>query len=74
VPRRTHLGFAMCVLDKATVRELAVRASVDPRSITRALAGESVRGMAGHRARRVLQEAGLLPEQRKAEGQARQAS
>ncbi len=54
----------MCKVDLATVRELAVQASVDPRSIQRVLAGEPVRGMAGHRARRVLQEAGLLePEQ-----------
>lgn len=51
----------MYPLDKATIRELAVRASVDPRSIQRMLAGEPVKGMAGHRARRVLQEAGLLP-------------
>lgn len=48
-------------LDKATCRELAVRASVDPRSIQQILAGRPVKGMAGHRARRVLQEVGLLP-------------
>ena len=49
-------------IDLATARSLAVRAEVDPRSIYRELKEPgSVRGLAGHRARRVLREAGLLP-------------
>jgi hypothetical protein len=52
-------------LDKATIRRLAVEADVDPRSIVaelRAARGERppVKGMAGHRVRRVLAEHGLL--------------
>jgi hypothetical protein len=46
---------------EAHLRELAVRASVDPRTIEKAFRGRSVRGMAGHRARAVLKEDGLLP-------------
>lgn len=47
-------------IDKATARALAVRASCDPRTIERTARGEQVRGMAGHRARAVLTEAGYL--------------
>ncbi len=48
-------------IDSARARELAVAAGVDPRSIIRELrAPGSVRGMAGHRARRVLAEAGMI--------------
>lgn len=45
-------------LDEATVRALAVEASVDPRTIRRVARGESVRGMAGARARKALESAG----------------
>ncbi len=42
-------------------RELAVRASADPRSIDKVLRGGRLRGMADDRVRAVLAEAGLLP-------------
>ena len=48
-------------VDDSTKRALAVKASVCPRTITKLLKGEPVRGLAGHRARQVLQDAGLLP-------------
>jgi hypothetical protein len=48
--------------DASTLRRLAVLADVDPRSLRRLLRGEHVRGAAGHRARRVLVEAGYLSE------------
>ncbi len=48
--------------DASTLRRLAVLADVDPRSLRRLLRGEPVRGAAGHRARRVLIEAGYLTE------------
>jgi len=48
-------------IDEAQKRELAVKASVHPRTIAKALRGEPIRGLAGHRARAVLREAGLLP-------------
>lgn len=47
--------------DKATVRELAVKASCDPRTILKVLRGEAVRGMAGHRARAAVLALDLLP-------------
>jgi hypothetical protein len=47
-------------LDAATLRALSVAAGVDPRSVAKVLKGEPVRGMAGHRARKVLEAAGLL--------------
>lgn len=50
----------MMTLDLATKRELAVKASCDPRTIDKLLRGEPVRGMAGHRARRVLESEGVL--------------
>lgn len=53
-------------IDGPTVRLVAVQAEVDPRSVIaelRAQLGEGrpVRGMAGHRIRRVLRRHGLLP-------------
>ena len=47
-------------LDKSLKRELAVKAGVDPRSLEKILAGKLVRGMAGRRARAVLEAAGYL--------------
>jgi hypothetical protein len=47
-------------LDTETTRRLAVRADVDPRTITRVAAGENVRGIAGRRAAMALVEAGLV--------------
>lgn len=50
-------------IDEATVRALAVKASVHPRTIQKALRGERIRGLAGHRARAALCEAGYqVPE------------
>lgn len=48
-------------IDRGTVLELAVKASVDPRTIEKAARGEPVRGLSGSRAQRVLREAGILP-------------
>jgi hypothetical protein len=48
-------------LDKATIRALSVRASVDPRTIVRVIEGRPVRGMAGQRALAALIESGVLP-------------
>jgi len=45
--------------DRATILEIAVKASVDPRSAEKALRGGEVRGLAGSRLRRVLRETGL---------------
>lgn len=50
-------------LDAATLRRLAVRASCDPKTIRKVYDGQRVRGLAGHRARTVLSEAGLLPDE-----------
>lgn len=47
------------LLDASTVRALAVEADVDPRTIRKELKGERTRGMAGRRARAVLEKAGL---------------
>jgi hypothetical protein len=47
------------VLDEAKKRELAVKASVDPRTIEKALRGEPIRGMARERAVAVLLAAGV---------------
>lgn len=50
-------------LDKATLRELAVKASCDPRTIEKVIRGEPVRGMARRRARAALVKAGVaVPE------------
>lgn len=56
-------------IDTATRRALAVKASCDPRTIDKLLRGESVRGLAGHRAEEALREAGysLHPRQRPAD-------
>jgi hypothetical protein len=43
-------------LDDLAIADLAVRAQVDPRSIRKALRGERVRGLAGARIARVLEE------------------
>jgi|GEM_PF-6933695 len=53
-------------IDGATVRRLAVEAEVDPRSIVAELRAElgqnpRVRGVTGHRIRRVLIRHGLIP-------------
>lgn len=48
-------------LDKASIRALAVQASVDPRTIVAVIEGRPVRGMAGQRARAALIAAGVLP-------------
>ena len=58
--KHTDLG-----LDSFTLRRLAVEAEVDPRSVIaelRAAKGQRVpvRGMSGHRVRRVLKAHGLL--------------
>jgi len=47
-------------LEYAQLRELAVRASCDPRTVSKVLRGEKVRGMPAHRALKVLKRAGLL--------------
>jgi hypothetical protein len=47
-------------LDAATIRWLAVEASVDPKSIVKVARGEHVRGMAGRRATAALRAAGFL--------------
>lgn len=44
------------------VRQLAVEANVDPRTIVRVLRGEEVKGNAGDRARAACVKAGLLEE------------
>ncbi len=54
-------------IDRATLRALAVEAEADPRSIIaelRAARGERphVKGLAGHRVRRVLMSRGLIPQ------------
>lgn len=43
----------------STLRELAVAASADPRTVRRVLLGERVRGMADDRIRRALVERGM---------------
>ncbi len=48
-------------IDDAVKRELAVQASCHPKTIAKVLRGEPVRGLAGHRARKILEAAGLLP-------------
>lgn len=44
----------------STARKLAVEASCDPRTIYRVYRGEKVRGLAGERARTVLERHGFL--------------
>lgn len=48
-------------LDAATLRKIAVRASVDPRTIKRLLRGAPVRGLPAYRIREALAEEGLGP-------------
>lgn len=47
-------------------RMLAVKASVDPRTLVKLLRGDPVVGLAGDRARKVLVEEGLLKEEQDA--------
>jgi DNA-binding LacI/PurR family transcriptional regulator len=50
--------------DSSELRELAVHAGVDPRTVAKALRGEPVRGMAYRRAAAALRQAGYdVPEQ-----------
>jgi hypothetical protein len=48
-------------LDSATLRRLAVRASVCPATIRKVFEGRPVRGLARYRALSALEEAGLKP-------------
>ncbi len=45
--------------DEITVREIALEAEVDPRSVRKMLSGKRVRGVAGDRIRRALKRRGL---------------
>lgn len=54
-------------VDAATLRELAVAASCDPRTIARVLAGADVKGVVRARIERVLRERGLRPPGREGE-------
>jgi hypothetical protein len=51
----------MFKLDAGKIRELAVAASCDPRTIVKVLQGKSVRAIAGFRELKALHEAGLKP-------------
>jgi hypothetical protein len=55
------------VVDILTVREIALEASCDPRSVQRELGGERVRGLAGDRIRRALRKRDLPTSETKAE-------
>jgi hypothetical protein len=57
-----HTMNAPRKLDEAKRRELAVKASVDPRTIDKVHRGGRVRGMADGRARAALRESGFLNE------------
>lgn len=46
--------------DASVLRRLAVVARVDPRTLARLLRGQPVKGDAGHRGRKVLEEEGFL--------------
>jgi hypothetical protein len=46
-------------VDAATIRRIAVAASVDPRTVIRHLSGEHVRGMPRHRIAHALKARGL---------------
>ena len=50
-------------LDAATLRRLAVKADCDPRTVLRVLRGEARVSLSAERARRALDEAGLLERQ-----------
>lgn len=56
------------LIDEALKRELAVQASCHPKTIAKVLRGEPVRGLAGHRARLILEAAGLLPAETTVDG------
>jgi hypothetical protein len=58
-------------LDSATLRRLAVRASVCENTIKKAFEGQPIRGLAGHRARQVLEELGFLPSRPSQNGDSR---
>jgi hypothetical protein len=53
-------------VDTLTVRRVAVEAEADPRSVSRELRGERVRGLVGERIRRILREHGLPSSDRRA--------
>jgi len=46
-------------VDAAKLRELSVKASCDPRTLSKLLAGRPVRGLAGYRAADALRAAGF---------------
>jgi hypothetical protein len=48
-------------VDAAMLRRLAVLSESDPRSVRNEISGKRVRGLSGHRIRRVLHAEGLLP-------------
>jgi hypothetical protein len=48
-------------IDTTEELKLALKASVDVRTLRKALRGEPIKGRAGDRARAVLKAAGLLP-------------
>ena len=53
----------MPVFDQATRRRLSVEASCDPRTLDKIIKGNSVKGLAGYRAREALVRAGFaLPD------------
>ena len=54
------------IISTGRARTLAVKASVDPRTLEKVLRGERVAGLAGDRARKVLIEAGLLTDDKRA--------
>jgi hypothetical protein len=49
------------VLAEAIARQIAVKASVSPRTVQKAAAGFPIRGLAGYRVRAALRAVGLLP-------------
>lgn len=49
----------MSKLPARIAREVAVRASVDPRTVQRVLGGQPVRGLTGERIAKVLAEMGI---------------
>lgn len=52
--------------DQLTIREIALEAQCDPRSIARELRGERVRGLTGDRIRRALRKRDLPTSESKA--------
>lgn len=53
-------------VDWATIRRLAVQSDTDPKTIRKLLSGLPVRGSAGKRGRRVLEEEGYIKEETEA--------